>query len=173
MSLWKLLEAGTPEKANIVIEIPRGSRNKYEYDRETGAIELDRVLYTPFTYPLDYGFVPQTWYDDGDPIDALVWLRYPVYPGVVVQGRVIGGLRMEDDKGVDDKLLFVPTTKKDPFFKDIQDIGDVPQSLKDEIEHFFTRYKELEKKEVTVKGWFGKEEAVSIFERAKQLYQEL
>lgn len=173
MNLWKDIPPGTPDKANIVIEIPKGSRNKYEYNRETGAIELDRVLFSSMHYPTDYGFVPQTYYDDDDPIDALFLSPFfsVNYPGVVVKGRLIGGFRMEDEKGVDDKLIFVPYEKVFPHQKHLK-IEMMSDSLKQEIEYFFSRYKDLENKRVEFKGWFGLEEAIKIFQRAVDLYKE-
>jgi len=125
-----------------VIEIPRGSRNKYEIDHETGRVHLDRVLFTPFVYPVDYGYFDKTLGGDGDPLDALVLLEFPVYPGVVVSVRAVGVLPMTDDGGVDEKVLCVPA--KDKRWDHIQDINDVPQQTRDEIVHFFSHYKDLE-----------------------------
>lgn len=141
-----------------VIEIPRGSRNKYEVDHETGRVHLDRVLFTPFVYPVDYGYFDKTLGGDGDPLDALVLLEFPVYPGVVVSVRPVGVLPMEDDGGIDEKVICVPA--KDPRWAHIQDINDVPEQTKNELLHFFTHYKDLEPgKWVKVKGWGGPEEA--------------
>ena len=154
-----------------VIEIPRGSRNKYEVDHITGRVHLDRVLFTPFVYPVDYGFFDKTLGGDGDPLDALVLLEFPVFPGVVVDVRPVGVLPMEDDGGIDEKVICVPA--KDPRWAHIQDINDVPELLKQQIQHFFERYKELEAgKWVKVTGWAdaaaAKAEIMTSFERAKK-----
>jgi inorganic pyrophosphatase len=143
---------------DVVIEIPRGSRNKYEVDHETGRVHLDRVLFTPFVYPIDYGYFDNTLGGDGDPLDALVMLEFPVYPGVVCTVRPVGVLTMEDDGGIDEKLICV--LEKDPRWSHIQDIDDVPAQTKNEIKHFFEHYKDLEPgKWVKVLGWEGKDAA--------------
>lgn len=142
---------------DAIIEIPAGSRNKYEVDHETGRVFLDRVLFTNFVYPTDYGFFENTLGQDGDPVDVLVLTEIPVFPGVGVKVRPVGMLNMKDEAGIDTKVIAVP---KDPRFDHIQDIDDVPQELKDRIEHFFAHYKDLEKgKEVTLGGWEGVEAA--------------
>lgn len=143
---------------DVVIEIPRGSRNKYEIDHETGRVFLDRVLFTNFTYPTDYGYFEDTLGLDGDPVDALVLLEYPLFPGVGVKARPVGQLLMEDDGGIDTKVICVPA--KDPRWQHIQDIKDVPKHTLDEIEHFFLHYKDLEPgKWVKLNGWEGVEAA--------------
>ena len=154
---------------DVLIEIPRGSRNKYEVDHETGRIRLDRVLFTSMVYPRDYGYIEGTLGQDGDPLDAMVLLPYPVFPGVIVKCRAVAMYNMTDEKGGDDKVLCVPC---DPRFDDIQDVHDVPDWDLDEIKHFFERYKDLEPgKEVTGSDWVGREEALkeieASFERAK------
>ncbi len=126
---------------DVVIEIPRGSRNKYEVDHETGKVWLDRVLFTGFVYPVDYGAFENTLGGDGDPLDALVLLDYPVFPGVHIKVRPVGMLIMEDDGGQDEKILCVQA--KDPRWQHIQDIQDVPQATKAEIEHFFEQKQEF------------------------------
>ena len=136
---------------NVVIEIPRGSRNKYEIDHESGHVFLDRRLFTATTYPADYGFVPDTLGGDGDPLDALVLLEDPVYPGVWVEARPVGVLRMLDRGEPDDKVLSVPVN--DPFHGEYFDIADMPQHYLKEIEHFFAIYKDLEGKRVQMLGW--------------------
>ena len=144
----------------VTIEIPKGSRNKYELDHETGKIYLDRYLFTPMAYPLDYGFIDGTLGEDGDPLDALVILPEPVLPGVIVPARVLGVFKMTDEAGGDDKLLCVID---DPRWAHLQDIEDVSQFQRDEIEHFFVHYKDLEpNKEVTGSGWGNKAEAAKI-----------
>jgi inorganic pyrophosphatase len=153
-----------------VIEIPRGSRNKYEVDHETGRVHLDRVLYTPFVYPTDYGYFDKTLGGDGDPLDALVLLEFPVYPGVIVKVRPVGVLPMEDDGGIDEKVLCVPASDK--RWDHIQDIDDVPVQTKNEIEHFFTHYKDLEPgKWVKVGKWAGKAEAEKLIAQAQANYK--
>jgi inorganic pyrophosphatase len=153
-----------------VIEIPRGSRNKYEVDHETGRVHLDRVLYTPFVYPVDYGYFDKTLGGDGDPLDALVLLEFPVYPGVVVNVRAVGVLPMEDDGGMDEKILCVPASDK--RWDHIQDINDVPQQTKNEIAHFFEHYKDLEPgKWVKLGEWANKAEAERLISEAKANYK--
>ena len=153
-----------------VIEIPRGSRNKYEVDHETGRVHLDRVLYTPFVYPVDYGYFDKTLGGDGDPLDALVLLEFPVYPGVVVNVRAVGVLPMEDDGGMDEKILCVPA--KDKRWEHIQDINDVPEQTKNEIYHFFEHYKDLEPgKWVKLGEWANKAEAERLIAEAKANYK--
>jgi inorganic pyrophosphatase len=153
-----------------VIEIPRGSRNKYEVDHETGRVHLDRVLYTPFVYPVDYGYFDKTLGGDGDPLDALVLLEFPVFPGVVVNVRAVGVLPMEDDGGMDEKILCVPA--KDKRWEHIQDIGDVAQQTKNEIAHFFEHYKDLEPgKWVKLGQWANKAEAERLIAEAKANYK--
>ena len=153
----------------VTIEIPKGSRNKYEVDHETGKIYLDRYLFTPMAYPLDYGFIDGTLGEDGDPLDALVILPEPVLPGVIVPARVLGVFKMTDEAGDDDKLLCVID---DPRWAHLQDIEDVSQFQRDEIEHFFVHYKDLEpNKEVTGSGWGNKAEAEKIHAEAIARYK--
>ena len=136
---------------HVVVEIPKGSRNKYELDHETGRIRLDRMLFSPVHYPTDYGFVPGSLAEDGDPLDALVLLGEPTFPGCEIQARIVGMLDMADDKGRDQKLLVVPLT--DPQWNHIYRFEEVAPHLLREIEHFFTVYKQLEDKTVEVFGW--------------------
>lgn len=153
----------------VTIEIPKSSRNKYELDHETGKIYLDRYLFTPMAYPLDYGFIDGTLGEDGDPLDALVILPEPVLPGVIVPARVLGVFKMTDEAGGDDKLLCVID---DPRWAHLQDIEDVSQFQRDEIEHFFVHYKDLEpNKEVTGSGWGNKAEAEKIHAEAIARYK--
>lgn len=153
----------------VTIEIPRGSRNKYEVDHETGKVYLDRYLFTPMAYPLDYGFIDHTLGEDGDPLDALVILPEPVFPGVIVKARPLGVFKMTDEAGGDDKLLCVID---DVRWNHLQDIADVSDFLKDEIEHFFVHYKDLEpNKEVTGSGWGDKAEAEKIHAEAIARFQ--
>lgn len=140
-----------PEVCQAIIEVPKGSQNKYEFDKEQGIVKLDRVLFAPMFYPADYGFFPETLGGDGDPIDVLVLVTNPLHPGVAVDVRPIGVLVMSDDKGQDEKVLAV--AKDDIRFKHINDLGDVTQHIKDEIAFFFQYYKLLEKKAVNIEGW--------------------
>jgi inorganic pyrophosphatase len=154
----------------VVIEIPKGSRNKYEVDHATGKVWLDRVLFTPFVYPIDYGAFENTLGGDGDPLDALVMLEYPVYPGTHMMVRPVGMLIMEDDGGQDEKLLCV--LAKDPRWAHIQEIEDVPQQVKNEIEHFFKHYKDLEPgKWVKLDGWRGRAEAEAVLAESYANYK--
>ena len=144
-----------------VIEIPKGSRNKYEVDHETGRVYLDRVLFTSFVYPTDYGFFENTLGLDGDPVDVLVLLDYPLFPGVGLTGRPIAVFNMTDDGGSDAKVIAV--LEKDPRWAHIQDLADIPEFTKKEIEHFFEHYKDLEpNKWVKTEGWQGRAEAEQI-----------
>jgi inorganic pyrophosphatase len=150
---------------DVVIEIPKGSRNKYEVDHETGRVYLDRVLFTSFVYPTDYGFFENTLGDDGDPLDALVLLEYPVFPGVGVKVRPVAVLNMSDEAGGDAKIIAVPY--KDPRWQHIQDVNDIPEQTRKEIEHFFARYKDLEPgKFVNIEGWGDAAEADALVQKA-------
>ncbi|MCS5732338.1 inorganic diphosphatase [Herbiconiux daphne] len=157
---------------DVVVEIPKGSRNKYEVDHETGRVYLDRVLFTSFVYPTDYGFFENTLGLDGDPVDALVLLEYPTFPGVGIKVRPVGVLNMSDEAGSDAKVVVVPF--KDPRWSHIQDIDDVPEQTRKEIEHFFARYKDLEpNKFVNIEGWGNAAEAEAIVEAGfKKLAEE-
>jgi inorganic pyrophosphatase len=140
------------ERFTVTIEIPRGSNNKYEVDHATGRILLDRELFTPMGYPVDYGFIEETLGEDGDPLDALVLLRNPVFPGVMVEARAIGVFLMSDEAGPDAKIIAVPAG--DPRWEHVTDIDDVPSQIRGQIEHFFTHYKDLEPgKQTEIEGW--------------------
>ena len=170
MNLLHDIDPGTKEAMNVIIENPRNSKNKYEIHKETGIIALDRVLHTAQDYPVEYGFVPQTHWDDGDALDAIMLSTYPFSPGVLVEMRPVGVLKMIDGGDNDDKVLGVPAG--DPRFAHVQDIGDVnPHTLK-EIEHFFATYKQIQKKEVKVSGFEGKASAEAAFEKARKMYEE-
>lgn len=164
----KKLSAGKnpPEEVNVLIEIPQGSSIKYELDKETGMIMVDRFVYTAMFYPFNYGFIPQSHAEDGDPTDVLVISTYPVAPGIVIPSRVIGMLEMEDEEGIDTKIIALPTKKVDPFFSNIEDISQLSKETKEMIKHFFEHYKELEPgKWVKIKNFLGKEKA---FEAVKK-----
>ena len=142
---------------SVFVEIPKGSRNKYELDKVTGRIRLDRMLFSSVHYPADYGFIEGTLGGDGDPLDALVLVGEATFPGCVIEVRAVGVFRMTDDKGEDEKVLTVPIS--DPHWNQLERLHDVPRHLLREIEHFFTVYKDLEGKSVTIKGW--EDEAVA------------
>jgi inorganic pyrophosphatase len=148
-----------PGEATVwaVVEIPRGSRNKYEWDAVAGRLRLDRVLYSPLHYPADYGFIQDTLAEDGDHLDALIFTYEPTFPGCLVEVRPIGVLSMRDEKGVDQKILAVPVG--DPRFAGVADLDDVPPHFLREVEHFFTVYKTLEEKAVEIYGWGSATEA--------------
>ena len=154
---------------DVVIEIPMGQRNKYEMDHASGRIRLDRMLFTSTRYPADYGFIEDTLADDGDPLDALVLLDEPTFPGCHMHVRPVGVFRMSDENGDDDKILSVPST--DPRWERLRDLGDLPGHLTEEISHFFAVYKELEPgKGTDVRGWRGAEEADQIVRSAQQRF---
>jgi inorganic pyrophosphatase len=154
-----------------LVEIPRGSRNKYEWDPDLKAIKLDRFLFSSVVYPTDYGFIPDTWAEDGDPLDAMVCVSEPTFPGCVIPVKVIAVLRMRDDKGQDDKILCVPV--HDPNWNTMDKLDDIPQALRDEISHFFSIYKTPEGKIVKIDGWHEREDALQMIEEARRRYQEL
>lgn len=156
-----------PEQINVFIEIPQGSSIKYEVDKDSGVIFVDRFLYTAFSYPFNYGFVPGTKADDGDPVDVLVICDKTVAPGTVIPAVPIGMLEMEDEEGIDTKIIAVPTKKVDPDYGVWTDISDLPQATKDKIKHFFEHYKELEPgKWVKIKNWKGKKEAMEDIKKS-------
>src|SRR5438132_6214775 len=144
----------------VVVEIPKGSTNKYELDKETGLLRLDRVLYSAVYYPADYGFIPRTYCDDGDPLDALVLSQEPVFPLTIVEARAIGVMRMRDEKGIDDKIVAVSV--RDPAFADYHEREQLPQHVLREVRRFFEDYKALENKQVIVEELLGPQDAVRI-----------
>jgi inorganic pyrophosphatase len=155
----------------VVIEIPKGSTNKYELDKETGLLRLDRVLYSAVYYPADYGFIPRTYCDDGDPLDALVLGQEPVFPLTIVEARAIGVVRMRDEKGIDDKIVAVSV--RDPSFADYEDKSQLPAHVLRQVRRFFEDYKVLENKQVVVEDLLGPSEAVAIIADALELYRKL
>lgn len=163
------LSAGkkAPEEVNVFVEIPQGVSVKYELDKESGLIFVNRFLYTEMNYPFNYGFVPGTLADDGDPVDILVLSSKPVVPGVVIPSRPIGMLEMEDEAGIDNKVIAVPLPKLDIKFKDFNDVTDIPEKIKEEIKFFFENYKKLEPgKWVKVRDWKDKKSAVAEIKNA-------
>ncbi len=150
-----------PEVVNVFIEIPAGSSVKYELDKESGVIFVDRFLYTEMEFPFNYGFIPGTLSGDGDPVDVLVLSSKPVVPGVVIHSKPIAMIEMEDESGIDNKVVAVPTEKINPPFGKWNDLSDIPEDVRAKIKHFFENYKKAEPgKWVKIKEWKGKEEAI-------------
>jgi inorganic pyrophosphatase len=174
MSLWRNIPAGDnpPEKINVVVEVISGSRDKYEYHIKWGAFVLDRVLHSPVVFPVDYGFMPQTWCDDEDPLDVMILTQEPFEVGCVVKTRPIGVMIMEDEQGEDPKILSVPLS--DPRFDDIKDINDVSKNMLKEIQEFFEIYKRLEPRKWTkFKTWKNSIEAKKMINSAIQKFKKL
>ncbi len=168
---WHDIETGRepPSLVNAIIEIPTNERNKYELDKELGIFRLDRVLYSAVHYPGDYGFLPRTLGDDGDPLDVLVLMKIPVFPGCLVECRPIGLFHLIDKGKGDEKVLAVPVG--DPYSDDIHGLDDIPQHTLKEIEHFFQVYKDLEGVSTRTRGFEGAEEARETITRAMALYK--
>src|ERR671936_223598 len=168
--LWRDLAPGPhpPEEVTAVIEIPFGSRNKYELDKVTGMMKLDRVLYSSMHYPGDYGFIPRTLAEDGDPCDVVVLVNEETFPGCLIDVRPLGVLRMLDKGEPDDKLLAVPL--HDPSYEEFFDIADIPRHVLKEIEHFFERYKDLEGKRVQILGWEQSVHAMQVITESIRRY---
>lgn len=164
------LETGPapPHELTAFVEIPRGSRNKYELDKATGLLRLDRILYAAVHYPGDYGFLPRTLGDDEDPLDVLVMTTEPTFPGCLIQVRPVGVFLMEDEKGGDEKILAVPTA--DPLRREIRELRDVPSHFLDEVRHFFAVYKDLEGKTVRTIGWEERPRAEQLVTEAIDRY---
>lgn len=171
-NFWHDIEPGAdiPEIINVIVEIPKGSMNKYEYDKKHNMIKLDRVLFSPFHYPGDYGLVPQTLSEDGDPLDALVLVTNPTYPGILIEARPIGLLQMKDDGKSDDKIICVSTN--DPRYLHTVDIADMADHYRSEVAHFFQVYKDLEGKKVEILGWKGSKEAKQIIIESIKRYKD-
>jgi inorganic pyrophosphatase len=154
----------------VIIEIPKGSRNKYEFDKKTGFIKFDRMLFSAVHYPSDYGFIPDTLAQDGDPLDALVLVWEPTFPGCLIQARPIGLFKMWDEKGPDEKILCVPV--HDPLWNHLSSLNECPPHLLKEIEHFFKIYKDLEHKKTGVEGWQDLDAALKSIEESKLRHQQ-
>lgn len=154
---------------NVMIEIPKGSRNKYEYDKVNKVIKFDRMLFSSVHYPSDYGFIPNTLAEDGDPLDALVLVSEPTFPGCMIEAKPVGLFKMWDEKGPDEKILCIPMN--DPLWNHIQMLDEVPPHLLKEIEHFFKVYKDLEKKKTGVEGWQDLPAALKIIDEARARYK--
>lgn len=170
MNLWHDIDPGTADQMTVIIEIPRGSNNKYEIDKKTGLIALDRVLYSAQTFPFDYGFVPQTLWDDNDALDVMVLATNPLPPGILVRVRPVALMNMIDTGEADDKIIAVPLD--DPRWNEVKDLGDINKHTIKEIEHFYSTYKKLQNKEVQVTGFKGRAEAVAAFNQGVKNYQQ-
>ena len=171
-NLWDDLPTGPnpPAEINVVVECLKGERNKYEYEKDIPAVVLDRVLHSNVHYPSDYGFIPRSWYDDDDPLDALVLVEDKTFPGCVIEARPVALMRMDDDGEQDDKVIAVPT--EDPRFDHVQDVDDITPQLRDEIDEFFETYKNLEEgKQTETLGWEDKATAMEAIEHAQDLYE--
>ncbi len=156
---------------DVLIEIPRGSRNKYEYDFEIKRMRFDRMLFSSMMYPADYGFIPETLALDGDPLDVLVLINEPTFPGCVMEVKPIGVFHMADDKGPDEKIICVPVS--DPIWNSLNDLSDINPHLLKEIEHFFLVYKDLENKSVDVGGWGDLDDALSIIAECTERFNQI
>lgn len=172
MNLWHEISLGkkAPEEINVIVEINKGSKNKYEIDKETGMIALDRALHTAQDYPFDYGFVPQTLWDDDDALDVVLLTTYPLFPGIIVKARPVALMRMTDSGDLDDKIIAVPVG--DPRWEEVQDLKDINKHTLKEMEHFFMTYKKIQKKEVLVGGFEDKNAAHEAVKRSIQLYND-
>lgn len=170
--LWHNLSSGpkVPDIVYAVIEVPKGSRNKYEYSKRAGIIKLDRVLYSPLHYPGDYGFIPQTYFEDGDPMDILVMMNEPTFPGCVVECRPVGMLKMIDGGEMDYKVLAVPAT--DPNFDEYMDLSDLPTHFPREVEHFFQVYKQLQGHKAHTEGWVNAADTKAAIQASIQHYRD-
>lgn len=168
MNLLHDIAPGTAEAMNVIVEIPKFSKNKYEIDKETGLIALDRVMHTAQDYPFDYGFVPQTLFDDGDALDVVLLTTYPLVPGILVKARPVAIMEMTDGGDRDDKIVAVPVD--DPRFSEIQDLTDLNKHFIKEMQHFFETYKKIQNKEVSVGEWKGKTSAQEAFTRSVEMY---
>ena len=155
---------------HCMVEIPKGSRNKYEWDQDLGAIRFDRFLFSSVVYPLDYGIIPRTLAEAGDPLDAMVAVSEPTFPGCVIPVKPIALFKMRDEKGIDDKVICVPL--QDPNWNYADKMEDLPDQLRDEISHFFAVYKTLEQKDVEVDGWYPREEALTVIEESRRRHRE-
>ncbi|AZB73356.1 inorganic diphosphatase [Synechococcus elongatus] len=169
MDLSRIPAQPKPGLVNVLIEIPGGSKNKYEFDKDLNAFALDRVLYSSVQYPYDYGFIPNTLADDGDPLDGMVILDQPTFPGCVIAARPIGMLEMIDGGDRDEKLLCVPA--KDPRYAEVKTLSDIAPHRLDEIAEFFRSYKNLEKKVTEILGWEGPETVQALVEECIKAYQ--
>jgi len=164
-----MAESKTVPSVNVMVEIPKGSRNKYEYDSGRKVIKFDRMLFSAMHYPSDYGFITDTLAEDGDPLDALVLVWEPTFPGCMIEARPVGLFRMRDEKGPDAKILCIPLG--DPMWNYIKTLDDVPPHLLKEIEHFFKVYKDLEEKKTGIEGWEGLDSALKDIKEAQERFK--
>lgn len=171
-NLWHEIPLGdkVPGEFNVIVENPKGSKNKYEIDKETGLIKLDRAMKTAQDYPFDYGFAPQTLWEDGDALDVVILATYPIHPGILLKVRPVAIMHMTDSGDSDDKIIAVPV--KDPRWENIHDLADINQHTIKEIKHFFETYKSIEDKIVTIDGVEGKEEAFEAVKKSISLYKD-
>jgi len=172
MNLWHEISAGkdVPNIINVIIECPKGTKNKYEIDKETGLIKLDRAMKSAQDYPFDYGFVPQSLWDDGDALDVVLLTTYPLAPGILVEARPVGIMTMIDCGDSDDKIIAVP--KNDPRFDEILNLSDVNKHTLKEMQHFFETYKSIEGKKVVVKGFRNKQGALTAIKKGLKMYND-
>ena len=172
MNLWHDVSMGknAPEEINVIVEINKGSKNKYEIDKETGLIALDRALHTAQDYPFDYGFVPQTVWDDNDALDVVLLTTYPLAPGILVAARPVAIMGMTDSGEADDKIIAVPIG--DPRWAEVKDLNDINKHTLKEIHHFFETYKQIQKKVVEVDGFKGASDAREAVAHSIKLYKE-
>lgn len=172
MNLWHDITPGkdAPETINVIVEIPRYSKNKYEIDKETGLIKLDRAMRTSQDYPFDYGFIPQTLWDDEDALDVVLLTTYPLAPGILVEARPVGLMKMIDGGESDDKLIAVPV--EDPRWDDVKDLDDINPHTKKEMQHFFETYKKIDNKEVVIEGFQDAQAAKDAVVRGSKMYTE-
>ncbi len=169
MNLWHDINPGTVDEMNVIIEIPKGSKNKYEIDKETGLIALDRAMHSAQDYPFDYGFIPQTLWDDGDALDVVLLTTYPLAPGILVRARPVAVMNMVDGGESDAKIIAVPT--EDPRWKETTCLADVNKHTIKEIKHFFETYKQIQNKEVTIDSTEDVDKAREAFEKSIQIYK--
>jgi inorganic pyrophosphatase len=172
MNLLHDIDAGTRDEINVIIEIPKGSHNKYEVDKATGLIKLDRANFGPAPYPTEYGFIPQTLAEDGDAADVLLLATYPIHPGILVAARPVALMEMTDGGETDNKIIAVPV--EDRRFEDVHDLADLNKHTLKEIQHFFETIKQLKGKPVVVMihGFKGKEAAQAEFDKCRKFYEE-
>lgn len=170
MNLLHDIDPGTKEEMNVIVEINKGSHNKYEIDKKTGLIALDRVAHTGQDFPFDYGFVPQTLWDDGDALDVVLLTTYPLLPGILVRVRPVALMKMIDGGDSDDKVIAVPID--DPRWKEVNDAADINKHTLKEIEHFYSTYKKLQNKEVVVEGFEDRKAAEDAFLKGRKMYND-
>ncbi len=170
MNLLHDVAPGSKNEINVIVEINKGSHNKYEIDKETGLIALDRVAHTGQDFPFDYGFVPQTLWDDGDALDVILLTTYPLFPGLLVRARPVALMKMIDGGDVDDKVIAVPL--EDPRWSETKDLQDLNKHTLKEIQHFYSTYKNLQNKVVEVTGFEDKNAAEAAFEKGRKMYED-